>query len=112
TWIAQTDALQGGSSGNPATTTNYYPVVGIAAATGTAVNSNGGINLGGIGVQGGATAVGSGIAWTGGRNGVLIPTALSRGSTDTRVALTAFTYNANGLNDLPKAAVAAGAAFG
>jgi hypothetical protein len=50
-WIAGTDALAGGSSGNPATTTNYYP------------NSGSGIGL-----------------------------TLARGSVDTAIANTAFTY--------------------
>ena len=30
TWIAGTDALAGGTGGNPATTTNYYNVTGVA----------------------------------------------------------------------------------
>lgn len=29
TWVAGTDALEGGTGGNPATTTNYYGVVGV-----------------------------------------------------------------------------------
>lgn len=29
TWVAGTDALAGGTGGNPATTTNYYPGVGL-----------------------------------------------------------------------------------
>ena len=37
TWIAGTDALAGGTGGNPATTTNYYPGIGLfAQATFTA----------------------------------------------------------------------------
>lgn len=32
-WVAGTDALQGGASGNPATTTNYYPFIGAADVT-------------------------------------------------------------------------------
>jgi hypothetical protein len=28
-WVAGTDALAGGSGGNPATTTNYYPIYGV-----------------------------------------------------------------------------------
>lgn len=102
-WVAATDALAGGSSGAPATTTNYYPYVGAAGATGTNLNGNGILT---------ASVPSSGSAWTGGRNGVLIATALSRGSSDTQVATTAFTFNANGLNNVPKAAVAAGTALG
>ena len=90
TWIAGTDALAGGATGNPATTTNYYPEYGLFTPTGTNT-----IN-----------------GWTGGANGVLIPTVLSRGSTDTNLASTAFTFSANGLTNVPKAAVAAGTAFG
>lgn len=30
TWVAGTDALEGGSGGNPATTTNYYNTTGVA----------------------------------------------------------------------------------
>lgn len=86
TWIAGTDALAGGSAGNPATTTNYYPVAGVLTPTGPSV--------------------------TGGANGVLIPTVLSIGGTDTSLQSTAFTYNANGLTNIPKAAVTAGTAFG
>lgn len=112
TWVAATDALAGGSSGNPATTTNYYPFDGVFAAKGTALNGNGVVSLAGAGVKGGVTAKGTGWAWSGGRNGIIIPTVMSRASTDTRVATTAFTYNANGVNNLAKAAVAAGTAFG
>lgn len=103
TFVVGTDALAGGSSGNPATTTNYYPATGVMAATGTATNANGTLCC---------YVAPTGSPWTAGRNGVLIPSVLSRGSTDTRVALTAFTYNANGLNNVPKAAVATGTAFG
>lgn len=102
-WVAATDALAGGSSGTPATTTNYYPAVGIMGATGTATNGNGVVSC---------YVAPSGSPWTGGRNGVMIATAMARGSTDTRFSTTAFTYNANGLNNVPKAAVAAGTAFG
>lgn len=90
TWITGTDALAGGASGNPATTTNYYPTFGLMSPSGSNV-----IN-----------------GWTGGANGVLIATVLSRGSTDTNLASTAFTFSANGLTNVPKAAVAAGTAFG
>lgn len=90
TWITGTDALAGGSGGTPATTTNYYPTFGLFSPTGSNV-----IN-----------------GWTGGANGVLIATVLSRGSTDTNLASTAFTFSANGLTNIPKAAVAAGTAFG
>lgn len=102
-FVVGTDALAGGSSGNPATTTNYYPVDGICAATGTATGPNGVVT---------AFVNPSGSAWTGGRNGVMIASEPARGSTDTRVANTAFTYNANGLCDIPKGATAAGTAFG
>lgn len=104
TWIAATDALAGGSSGNPATTTNYYPFDGAFAPTGQAVGPNGIVTAG--------PPITQASAWTGGRNGVLIPSVLSRGSTDTRVGFTAFTYNANGICNLAKGAVAAGTAFG
>lgn len=94
-WVAATDGLAGGSTANFASITNYYPFDGIMAATGaptTAFNVDG--------------------QWNGTRNGVVIPTVLSRGSTDTQVANTAFTFNANGLNNVAKAAVAAGTAPG
>lgn len=93
-WVAATDGLAGGSSGNIASATNYYPFDGVYAPTGTPSNCA----LGGT--------------WNGGRNGVVVPTVLSRGSTDTNLATTAFTYNANGIVNLAKAAVAAGTAFG
>lgn len=103
TWVTGTDALAGGSSGNPATTTNYYPVAGVCGATGLAYGPNSVVT---------AYVSPTGSAWTGGYNGVQIATVMSIGSTDTRFATTAFTYNANGLNNVPKAAVAAGTAFG
>lgn len=82
TWVAGTDALAGGSSGNPATTTHYYPQAGLLAPTGAFANA------------------------------MLIPTVLKRGSTDTRISnSTAATYNANGLTNIALAAVAAGTAF-
>ena len=55
TWIAGTDALAGGSSGNVATTTNYYPSLGAAQGL-----------------------------------------TLSRGSTDTNIASSAFSYFCGG----------------
>lgn len=94
-WIGATDALAGGATGNPASVTNYYPADGIAAATGVPVNCS---NANG--------------QWNGTRNGVVIPTVLSIGSTDVRVKNSAFTFNANGINNIAKAAVAAGTAFG
>lgn len=94
-WIAATDALAGGASGNPATTTNYYPFDGVMSPTGAPANCS---NANG--------------QWNGSRNGVLIPTVLAIGSTDVRVSTTAFTFNANGVCNIAKAAVAAGTAFG
>lgn len=106
TWVAGTDALAGGATGNPATTTNYYPNDGVFCPTGQAVGPNGVVTA----ADNASDSTGS--AWTGGRNGVIIATTLSRGSTDTRVGLTAFTYSANGVTNLAKGAVAAGTAFG
>lgn len=103
TWIAATDALAGGSTGNPATTTNYYPFDGIFCATGLALGPNGIVT---------ASPSSTGVAWSGGRSGVVIPTVLAIGSTDTRVGSTAFTYNARGICNIAKGAVAAGTAFG
>lgn len=103
TWVAATDALQGGSSGNPATTTNYYGAPGIFGPTAAATPANCGL-ITGSNFPGGL--------WSGGPNGVLIPTVLSRGSTDTNLQTTAFTYNASGACDIAKGAVAAGTAFG
>lgn len=100
-WIGATDALAGGSTGNPASITNYYPVAGVNASTGTPVNCS---PVYGTPYPGGL--------WTGGANGVLIPTTLAKGSTDTNLATIAFTYNAGGATDIAKAAVAAGTAFG
>lgn len=96
-WIGATDALAGGSSGNPASQTNYYPFDGIMAPTGapTTCESSGTV-LGG---------------WNGGRNGVLIPTVLTTGSTTTQVATSAFTFNARGICNIAKAAVTAGTAM-
>lgn len=94
-WVAATDGLAGGSTANFASITNYYPFDGIMSATGAPTNV---FNVNG--------------QWNGTRNGVVIPTVLSRGSTDTQLANTAFTFNANGLNNVAKAAVAAGTAFG
>lgn len=100
-WIAATDALAGGATGNPASTTNYYPVIGINGPSGTPANC---ALLAGSVFPGGA--------FNGGASGVLIPTVLSAGSTDTNLATTAFTYNAGGAADIAKGAVAAGTAFG
>ena len=100
-WTGQTDAFAGGSSGNPATTTNYYPVVGIFGPTGTPANCGlvtGSVYPGGL--------------WTGGANGVQIPTVFSAGSNDYALATTAFTFNAGGGCDIAKAAVTAGTAIG
>lgn len=102
-WVAGTDALAGGSSGAPATTTNYYPVAGVCAPTGTALGPNGVVT---------AYINPTGSAWTNGKNGVLTPTVLTIGSNDYAVASAAFTYNANGLTAIPKAAVTAGTVFG
>jgi len=99
-WVAATDALAGGATGNPASITNYYPNDGLQAPTGTAIGPNG------------AVTAASHPAWSGGRNGVIIPTVLAIGSTDTRVGTTAFVYSANGVTNINKAAVAAGTAFG
>lgn len=101
-FVVGTNSLAGGAT-DPATTTNYYPVDGICAPTGTALGPNGVVTC---------AVDASGSAWTGGKNGVQIATVLAIGSTDTRASSTAFTYNANGLTDIPKAAVAAGTAFG
>lgn len=93
-WIAATDGLAGGSSGNVASITNYYPFYGVFGPTGVPAdcsNANG--------------------QWNGGFNGILIPSVLSRGSSDTNVATTAFTFNANGCCNIAKAAVSAGTAF-
>lgn len=86
TWTAGTDALAGGSSGTPAQTTNYYPVTGICGPTGN--------------------------NWTAGKNGVMIGTTLAIGSNDYESSWTAFTYNANGLANIAKAASTTGTAFG
>lgn len=94
-FVGATDGLAGGSSGNVASTTNYYPADGVMAPTGVPVtcsNANG--------------------QWNGTRNGVVIPSVFSIGSTDVRVATTAFTFNAFGISNIAKAAVAAGTAFG
>lgn len=102
-WTAATDALAGGASGSPAQTTNYYPDDGRFAPSGVAVNPNGVLT---------ASPSGPGVAWTGGRNGVLIPTVLSIGGTDVNIKTTAFTYSANGITNLAKAVVTAGTAIG
>lgn len=102
-FVVGTDSPTGGASGNPATTTNYYPVTGICGPTGEAIGPNGTAT---------AAQPATGNAWTGGKNGVQVASVLTIGSTDVRVATAAFTYNANGLTDIPKAAVTAGTAFG
>lgn len=100
-WIAGTDSPAGGGTGNPATTTNYYPAAGVMSPQGVALGPNGNV-----------TAA-SHPAWTGGKNGVLTSPGLGIGSTDYYLAnLLAFTYNANGLTNIPKAAVSTGAAIG
>lgn len=114
-WIAATDGLAGGASGNPASETNYYPVDGVCAPTGVAYGPNGVVTCGGAPVvtsDGEIAGVGTGVAWTGGRNGVLITPGLSIGSTDTDVANLAFTFNCNGAAGIAKAAVTAGTAPG
>lgn len=102
-WIGATDALAGGSSGNPASQTNYYPDDGLFAPTGTALGPNGIVS---------AYASPTGSAWTGGRNGIIVAPVLSIGSNDYAVASTAFLYSCNGITNLNKAAVTAGTAFG
>lgn len=87
TFVPTTDALATGAGGNPASATNYYPTFGVATPTG---DRN----------------------YVGGANGILVQTEMSRGSTDTRVGYTAFTYNANGITALAGAVSAAGTAFG
>jgi len=105
TFVVGTDALAGGSSGNPATTTNYYPAAGIMAPQGLAYGPNGVVSLG---LLNGTFHP----AWSGGYNGMLQATVLGIGSTDTRISnTTASMYNANGLTNIPKAAVAAGTAL-
>jgi hypothetical protein len=99
-WIGATDALAGGTTGNEASITNYYPYDGLMAPTGTALGPNG------------VVTAAAHPAWSGGRNGVIIPTVLAIGSTDVRVSTTAFVYSANGVTNINKAAVTAGTAFG
>ena len=112
TWIAGTDALAGGSTGNPATTTNYYPRDGVCTPTGIQYGPNGSA-AGPVAYLPSALGLSSvGNAWTNGKNGIVVGAALAIGSTDTRVANGAFIYNANGLTNIPKAAVAAGTALG
>lgn len=101
-WIGATDALAGGATGNPASVTNYYPADGVMAATGVPTNC----------AHSGVPIYSTNTQWNGTRNGVVIPTVLAIGSTDVRVSTTAFTFNANGINNIAKAAVAAGTAFG
>jgi len=111
-WVAATDALAGGSSGNPATTTNYYPNAGVCAPTGLQYGPNGsaGGQVAYLPSALGLSSVGN--AWTNGKNGVIVGAGLVMGSTTNRIANTAFIYNANGLTNISKAAVAAGTALG
>ncbi len=102
-WIGATDAFQGGTSGNPASITHYYPYDGIFAPSGTAVSCQ-------LYIPGTTTLSPNGYALIGGRNGMLIGSTLSRGTTVT-LAATACTYNANGICNIPKAALTA-QAFG
>lgn len=101
-FVVGTNSLAGGAT-DPATTTNYYPVAGVCTPTGQALGPNGAIT---------AYVNPTFSAWTGGKNGVCIGTVLNIGSNDYAVASAAFTYNANGLTNVPKAAVTAGTAFG
>ncbi len=102
-WIGATDALAGGTTGNEAQTTNYYPYDGLFAPTGQAIGPNGIVT---------ANPTSTGIAWTGGRNGVIQATTMAIGSTDTRFSTTAFLYNANGVTNLNLAADTTGTALG
>lgn len=112
TFVVGTDALAGGSSGNPATTTNYYPVSGVCTPTGLQYGPNGSSG-GQVAYLPSAIGLSSaGNAWTNGKNGVIESAALAIGSTTNRVSNGAFMYNANGLTNIPKAAVAAGTALG
>ncbi len=103
-WIGQTDAFAGGSSGSPASVTNYYPYDGLYAPTGQAFGPNGVVTAGTTGA--------SGAAWSGGRNGVVIPTVMAIGGVDVRVSTTAFVYNAAGVANINLAADTNGTAFG
>lgn len=110
-WTGQTDAFAGGSSGAPATTTNYYPVDGVCAPTGVAYGPNGVVTCGGasvISANGTSVATGTGTAWTGGRNGMLISAGLALSSNDLKVANLACTFNCNGATNIAKAAVTTG----
>jgi hypothetical protein len=100
-WIGATDALAGGSSGNPASVTNYYPVVGVFGATGVPATLS---NFPGLTSPQGL--------WSGGQCGVLQGTTFSAGSNDYALQTTAFTFNTGGAVDINKAAVTAGTAFG
>lgn len=80
-WIAGTDALAGGATGNPASVTNYYPTFGVGSPTG---DRN----------------------YVGGANGIVVPTELSRGTTVT-LATSAFIFNANGITNINRAATTA-----
>lgn len=102
-WIGATDGLAGGSSGNVASQTNYYPYDGLYAPTGVAYGPNGIVT---------ASTANAGRAWTGGRNGVIVATVLAIGSTDTRISSTAFLYSSNGVTNINKAANTTGSAMG
>lgn len=80
-WVAGTDALAGGATGSPASQTNYYPTFGIGSPTG---DRN----------------------YVGGANGIVVPTELSRGTTVT-LAGSAFIFNANGIQNINRAAITA-----
>lgn len=101
-WIGATDGLAGGSTGNVASQTNYYPVVGVFGATGVPSN----LSL----ISGSAYPSG---LWSGGQCGVLQAPTLAIGSTDVRITnTTAFTFNTGGAVDINRASDAAGTAFG
>lgn len=102
-WIGATDALAGGTTGNEAQTTNYYPYDGLFAPTGVAYGANGIVT---------ASTANAGRAWTGGRNGIIVATTLAIGSTDTRISSTAFLYSSNGVTNINKAANTTGSAMG
>lgn len=105
-WIGATDGLAGGSSGNVASATNYYPYDGLYAPTGQAYGPNGIVSAA-------ANALPASVSsWVGGRNGVIVASVLAIGSTDTRFSSTAFIYSANGVTNINKAADTTGTALG
>lgn len=106
TFVAGTDGLAGGASGNVASTTNYYPYDGAFTPTGQSYGPNNVVTAADNAIPANLSA------WSAGRNGVIIGTVMAIGSTDTRFATTAFVYNANGITNINKAAVTAGTAFG